>query len=452
MRKRLYFEKNKVVYIWPDYPFILCGTIVLDDVIKGFDENNSVEEISKLISLKYDENYVDVLNYIKYIKQAINSLDSKKIIEDQYDKLSMATINITGRCNLHCKHCYAYKENINFSNELSTVELLETISKLNDIITAPPRLLIFSGGEPTLNEEKLIAGIELAYKLGFNVRLNSNGILLSNKLIKTLKKCNVLTQISIDGATAESHALLRGDKKSYQKARDAVKILSSNNCRVRVSMTTHKENFNEIPIVFKQAIQDGAEQFITSNLVITGEAKNNNLSSVPLKEEFLALYNLVKTDVNLQKMTKSTLLAETINAMRSGVKFITCGTGICTCCVDSNGDIFPCINMVNDIYKIGNVKHENSLKELWSSSSTIKNLKKLNVDTMNEKCQTCMFRYFCGGYCRGETIANGQKITDPYIRCKEWQQALLTVLEILCESPDLYNIFDDVETGVLYRE
>ena len=144
--------------------------------------------------------------------------------------------------------------------------------------------------------------------------------------------------------------------------------------------------------------------------------------------------------------------AETINAMRSGVKFITCGTGICTCCVDSNGDIFPCINMVNDIYKIGNVKHENSLKELWSSSSTIKNLKKLNVDTMNEKCQTCMFRYFCGGYCRGETIANGQKITDPYIRCKEWQQALLTVLEILCESPDLYNIFDDVETGVLYRE
>ena len=51
----------------------------------------------------------------------------------------------------------------------------------------------------------------------------------------------------------------------------------------------------------------------------------------------------------------------------------------------------------------------------------------INVDTINKQCASCVFRYFCGSYCRGETISAGENLYSPYIRCSEWKQALIKI-------------------------
>lgn len=452
--RRFDFKNNHVAYIWPDHPLVLAGTILLDDVVAGVENKTVEEEMAQQIAKKYNENYNEVVDYVANIYSVIQMAQGtqKSDVEDIPVELSMATFNITSLCNMRCKHCYASvgrKENF---REVTEEEIEVVIKKLAEIVRHPPKLLILSGGEPTLCLNKLIFAIKTAYKYGFNVRVNSNGMIITDELLNILKDCNVLTQISIDGASAKSHALLRGSEESYYLAKQTVSKLVKNNCRVRISMTTHRDNYREIPNVFKDAIESGVEQFITSNLVVTGEARRNGLVPVQLKNEFEVLYNCVKDDKQLQLMTKSTLLAETINAIRAGVKFVNCGTGICTCCVDSDGSIYPCINMVNEKYKIANVLSVNSLNETWNTSEIINQLRKLSVDNINQECSQCIFRYFCGAYCRGETLSGGGSISDPYIRCREWKQALIYVLETLCETPDLYYFNRSSEVEMMERE
>lgn len=452
--RRFDFKNNHVAYIWPDHPLVLAGTILLDDVVAGVENKILEKEVAQQIAKKYNENYNEVIEYVANIYSVIQMAQStqKNDVEDIPIEISMATFNITSLCNMRCKHCYASvgrKENV---REVTEEEIEIVIKKLAEIVRHSPKLLILSGGEPTLYLNKLIFAIKAAYKYGFNVRVNSNGMIITDELLNILKACNVLTQISIDGASAKSHALLRGSEESYYLAKKTVDKLVKNNCRVRISMTTHQDNYREIPNAFEDAIESGVEQFITSNLVVTGEAKRNGLLPIQLKKEFEVLYNCVKDDKQLQLMTKSTLLAETINAIRAGVKFVNCGTGICTCCVDSDGLIYPCINMVNEKYKIANVLNVNSLNETWNTSAIISQLKKLSVDNINPECSKCVFRYFCGAYCRGETLSGGGSIHDPYIRCKEWKQALIYVLEILCETPDLYYFNRSSEVEMMERE
>lgn len=452
--RRFDFENNHVAYIWPDHPLVLAGTVILDDVLAGFENDIEKEEVCRQIVTKYNEDYNDVCDYVDSVYGALQTVQSipKGNINDIPIEISMATFNITSLCNMKCKHCYASAGKRVNVKEVTEEEIETVIKKLAEIVKHSPKLLILSGGEPTLYLDKLIFAIKIAYKYGFNVRVNSNGMIITDELVNVLKSCNVLTQISIDGASAESHAMLRGTEESYFLAKKTVDRLVKNNCRVRISMTTHQLNYKEIPNAFKNAIDSGAEQFITSNLVVTGEAQKNGLLPVKLKNEFEVLYNCVKDNKQLQLMTKSTLLAETINAIRAGVKFINCGTGICTCCVDSDGAIYPCINMVNEKYKIANVLDVASLYETWNNSLIIDQLRKLSVDNINPECSKCVFKYFCGAYCRGETLAGGGNINDPYIRCKEWKQALIYVLEILCETPDLYYFNRSSEVEMMERE
>ena len=108
--------------------------------------------------------------------------------------------------------------------------------------------------------------------------------------------------------------------------------------------------------------------------------------------------------------------------------------------------------MVNEKYKIANLLNVKFLNEIWNTSEIISHLKKLSVDNINQECSKCVFRYFCGAYCRGETLSGGGSISDPYIRCKEWKQALIYVLEILCETPDLYYFNRSSEAEMMERE
>ena len=453
-RVRFSFPNEKVAFLWPDHPFVLAGSIVLDEIVSCLDKQEDVDNINKKIATKYGENLATVRNYVINIRNSIQALEENHITPDLHnlDGISMATFNLTKACNLNCRHCYANASpNSAHTSELSEHEIEYAISNLDKIVSHQPRLLIFSGGEPTLKISLLIHAIKCAYDFGFNVRLNTNGIIMPNELIQVLKECNVLTQISIDGINEDSHGYLRGNKYSFIKAKETLYQLTQNGCRVRVSMTTHAKNYEEIPDVFMMAADNGAEQFITSNLVVSGRAQHEGLKPVSLSKEFNVIYNLVKDNKKYQLMTKSTLLAETINAIRAGVKFINCGSGLCTCCVDSDGYMYPCINMIRDEFQIASIL-ENNIKNVWRTSPIIAQLKSINVDTINKQCASCVFRYFCGSYCRGETISAGENLYSPYIRCSEWKQALIKILEILSNTPDIYYFNHDAISEVLMRE
>jgi len=108
---------------------------------------------------------------------------------------------VTNRCNLHCRKCYSPKT----GPEGSLDEICFTITKLSD---AGIRRIILTGGEPLVRDD--IAEIAShASKLGLDVCLSTNGILLTQKWA-ALSPHLSWVGISLDAPSAELNYAIVG--------------------------------------------------------------------------------------------------------------------------------------------------------------------------------------------------------------------------------------------------
>lgn len=104
-------------------------------------------------------------------------------------------INVTNRCNLKCKYCYFFDDDINVSNrEPSLTDIQRWINEAEDL---DAQLLVISGGEPTLRKDLatiLSHGAIPKLLLTNAMTLDENAIRMLND-IETLKEI----KISLDG-------------------------------------------------------------------------------------------------------------------------------------------------------------------------------------------------------------------------------------------------------------
>ena len=80
--------------------------------------------------------------------------------------------------------------------------------------------------------------------------------------------------------------------------------------------------------------------------------------------------------------------------------------------IDTKGDVFPCVLLMDEKFKIGNIK-TNSIEDL-KSNLILKNLSCARVERKNKikKCSTCMWKNFCQGSCMGEAYEKNKTIWD----------------------------------------
>lgn len=125
------------------------------------------------------------------------------------DRYPLAIINVTNRCNLHCEHCFVYRDgNPNESQsprlEMSASEIVETLTFLKD--RHGISLMLWMGGEPLLRKDVLAPGIEL---------FDRNIITTNGTLPLVDFGPDVIYVISLDGP-AEINDAVRG-KRVYER-------------------------------------------------------------------------------------------------------------------------------------------------------------------------------------------------------------------------------------------
>lgn len=132
----------------------------------------------------------------------------------------------TLRCNLKCLHCGS-----DCSTNIDTPDmLLDDFLKALDSIEKeiPPKkiFLIFSGGEPLMRKDLEICGKAVSDR-GYQWGMVTNGLALTSKRLESLLHAGIKSiSISVDGLK-ESHNALRNHPQSYEKAIEAVKLISS---------------------------------------------------------------------------------------------------------------------------------------------------------------------------------------------------------------------------------
>jgi radical SAM protein with 4Fe4S-binding SPASM domain len=96
-----------------------------------------------------------------------------------------------------------------------------------------------------------------------------------------------------------------------------------------------------------------------------------------------------------------------------------CGCGRIYCCIQPNGDVWPCVFMP---IKVDNVR-EKSFEEIWLNNPVLNNLR--DRSKLKGHCKICEFKNVCGG-CRARAYGYFKDVHAPDPGCiynkKYWDE------------------------------
>jgi radical SAM protein with 4Fe4S-binding SPASM domain len=147
-------------------------------------------------------------------------------IERQIPEIKDISIEVTRQCNLSCRHCVVEATREPPAGEnMAMAPLLDFLAPLaSRRVNGRPILVGLTGGEPLLYPGifELIAQLSHA---GFEVRLVSNGTLISALLVEKLKSAGLAgITISFDGDETFTD-YLKGQPGTYRRVRRGLDIL-----------------------------------------------------------------------------------------------------------------------------------------------------------------------------------------------------------------------------------
>lgn len=320
-------------------------------------------------------------------------------------------IDITGRCNLRCKHCRAEK-NKSFSDLP-----LEIIEKVTDFgIKGGSERMTISGGEPLLHPHLKLIIRQFKKKGGDEIVITSNGLLLDKEIIDYFSTVsNLRVQISIDSPIREKHDAFRGSKGAYNRALFAVRELVKNNINTSIRCTVGPNNIEDMEGMIKLALREGVKRISLGLIIATGAALQNNLVFTPIKKKkaLLALARLSKLYENQIEISNEDPLKchfkelidinPEVNPLDEDI-FGGCNAGLVGFYCSPDGIIQACSLLPIEVL---DVRESKNIYQDYCQSEILK-------DFVNKKfkgkCGQCFYRRICGG-CR----ANAYGMTGDYL-------------------------------------
>ena len=309
-----------------------------------------------------------------------------------------ATIDITTRCNLHCKHCRTEAVNYDLS--------LEQIDLIAQKLAHPKRRVIFiSGGEP-LTREDIVDIVVTLKKYVPCVCINTNSLLLSEKLLAQLEAVGLnYIQVSLDGLK-HSHDYIRGDG-TFDKTIKKLHMIARSSIKLHVSCCVSKLNMGDMEKLADFLIDRehlnidilGYKRFIPKNEMagkynLGKDGLKLMLENVELIQKKYEGRTTIATDFpqkNIYQNARALAVMEKYHLSCAG-----CSAAVGGPCVRADGTVSPC----SLLYVISGNLLIQSLEEIYASN-VYQNLCKRNL---KGKCGTCEYRLTCGG-CRAAAYA-----------------------------------------------
>jgi radical SAM protein with 4Fe4S-binding SPASM domain len=329
--------------------------------------------------------------------------------------------HITNRCNFRCKHCYQvdYLDTSELSfNDLKniTLHICSTMKKWNKQAD-----ISITGGEPFIRKD-LFSFLEFLNSLDEIARIDllSNGTLITNQVAEKLKEFSKITriQVSLDGATAETHDKIRGIG-AFDKAIKGIRILNSCGFDVKIMFTLQRLNMHEVRNLIDLALKENISGLTIERLVPTGSA--HDLSDATLRpDELRSVFQTIsdRADAEFIRGSKLRILKYrplwiNIDPCRAKPESNTttyrelgasCSIGLDGLCILPDATVLACRRLP---IPIGNLKID-TIEKIWYQSDLLWNIR--NKKNLKGKCYSCEYIPRCGG-CRAMAYA----VTGDYL-------------------------------------
>jgi radical SAM protein with 4Fe4S-binding SPASM domain len=334
----------------------------------------------------------------------------------------MLTLMITGSCNLQCLHCWLDSRP---SSPAGPVPVNVLCGIIDDFTRLGGTGLSLTGGEVLTHPDWLeILAFACGHPALKEVCLQTNAMLVTRDIaaeLNALSSSKLWIQISMDGASAESHDLVRGDGSFDRTLRGLDCLLDAGmGPRIRIAFTEMEHNIDEIGRLMKRLEALGIRHLVSGTLVKGGRAGRTNRLTLPTANQYADIVNRYRSDTAFStlydKMGSIAAIewykGQSIPAER-----------VCNCIktpfVTAEGRMYPCVMLLAEKYGIGGI-HRRPMADavlvalpLWAELPVIERNRRRAL----ENCRGCPGEAHCLGGCMGRAYAACGDLMSVEDRC-----------------------------------
>lgn len=422
------FSKELEPGVWllldPEMPNWVVVDLLGKEIVELCDGKRDLKEIIEILCKKYNGNFdASKNNIIEFVNKLAekNFLSAQPFIYYPLDKnewkaLTSLWINVTHACNLHCLHCFRSAGEA-LRNEMDTQEIYNIIDQF---VMLKGYEIVISGGEPLLRKD-IISILNYAKERGVSrIQLLTNGTLITADIAKAIKKLEPLyLQVSIDGATKETHDKIRG-QGCFERVIDGVRRLKDAGFShiLVAAMTIMKPNLHEIED-FVSLAEDLGIQMVHFPVFQTFGRGFNNQELLKLSPDDMrkAVQCLSASWRKHRDRIAFSLSPEIFKRFISVNKKDYCGAGIGLWSIEPDGRVTACSGLTDLQFTAGNIR-EQSLEEIIYKSFVTKKFRSLSIKH-NQKCASCELRFLCGGGCHINNLIRYGSLASIPTNCEE---------------------------------
>jgi radical SAM protein with 4Fe4S-binding SPASM domain len=296
-----------------------------------------------------------------------------------------ATIELTQRCNIRCKHCYNFDRDAPRADascdsdapELSRDEILALITNLH---AAGCFFLNFTGGEALLHPD-LFTFMDHAASLNLAVGLLTNGVLLRPGMATQLARYPNLTRVAVSvyGATAATHDAITQAEGSFARTWAGMDLLRARNIPVFLKFIIMRDNAHEVAAMRAQA--EARDYIHGFDLTITPR-HDGTRGSLDQRIDLGQLEEICRGPLRDRQLggPERTL---------TDVQF-ACNCARGNCAVTAKGDVQPCMSVP---LVAGNIRQQ-PFAEIWRSSPVFQQIRGLRIADY-AACAPCGHKSWC---------------------------------------------------------
>lgn len=286
------------------------------------------------------------------------------------------------QCNQKCRFCYAAGQTLGKSCEMTTEEWKSAIDRLKQ---ARVPMVTFTGGEPTLRTDI----VELVdYAKWFVTRLNTNGVALTDELVKGLKDASLDSlQVTLYSANPAIHNELTGAEHHADTVEGIRRAVEAG---LDVSVNTPLCRLNADYASTLALIHSLGVRFVTvSGLICTGGAvgkyAENDLTSDELFEAVKAAKAFCDAhDMEMDFTSPGLIPAEKLDSLDMNIP--SCGACLSNMAIAPDGTVVPCQSWLGTDAGLGHILRDD-WKKIWNHAACKRLRSMTDVEAL-----TCPFR------------------------------------------------------------
>lgn len=332
-------------------------------------------------------------------------------VKKKKPELQFLHMDVTVKCNLHCKYCFygEYNNNEHIALEVKYERLVQII---DEAVEMGCQKIIFSGGEVYTNREKFENLVYYCDKKGLKVLFITNATLINNKdieFLKSVQECIDEIKISYDGKNQD---LTRGGG-SCIKTESGIQLIKDSGLPWTINTILTKYNIDDLFDMYEWIKRSNPRYWRIDLPFNLGNYRENGyeIGIENLENTFQILSKMLKRYLNEKPQFGLWMFEiyrpglEDFDVVCQDITMHPCTYNKRNLGIRGNGEVTPCSRFLD--FPLGNIK-EQSIRSV-KNSEEFKRFWDIKIGDIVE-CQDCRYLNLCGSGCRANAVSEGGTI------------------------------------------